>query len=125
MEFTYDGYRHLLALLRENGYAISGYDNWREFPRCAILRHDIDTSLTDAVKLGEVEAEADVHSTFFVLLRTDFYNPASAKSLELIRRLRDMGHEIGLHFDEVAYADCPPGGGALLRILSARRRHYL
>lgn len=112
MEFTYSGYRRLLSLLRENGYAIAGYDNWREFPRCVILRHDIDTSLEDAVKLGELEAEAGVRSTFFVLLRTDFYNPASAKSLATIRKLREMGHEIGLHFDETSYA--PVAGGEIL-----------
>lgn len=117
MKFTYDAYRGLLSLLRENGYAVSNYDNWRQFPRCAILRHDIDTSLTDAVKLGELEAAEGVHSTFFVLLRTDFYNPASSKSLRSIRRLREMGHDIGLHFDEVAYADCPLGGGIIEKIV--------
>ena len=55
--------------------------------------------------MGRIEAECCAPSTFFVLLTSDFYNPASQKSLALLRQLQEMGHEIGLHFDEVAYAD--------------------
>ena len=112
MEFTYDGYRNLLALLRGNGYAFADYENWREKGRCVILRHDIDESLPDAIRLGRLEAEEGVRSTWFVLLRADFYNPAAARSARLIRELHAMGHEIGLHFDEVAYSgspECQPG----------------
>ena len=47
-----------------------------------------------------------VKSTYFVLLRTDFYNPASKRTLDMLRQIRDMGHEVGLHFDEVAYQGC-------------------
>ena len=111
MNFTYDGYRRLLSLLRENKYAFSDYHHWQEQDRCVILRHDIDESLFDAVRLGGLEAEESVRSTFFVLLRTDFYNPASAASARMLRELNAMGHEIGLHFDEASYsADCPRGG---------------
>ena len=114
VEFTYSGYRNLLALLRGNGYAFADYQNWTEKEQCVILRHDIDNSLPDAARLGRLEADEGVRSTWFVLLRTDFYNPASAASSRLIRELHSMGHEIGLHFDEVAYAsapECQPGGG--------------
>ena len=104
MEFTYSGYRRLLSLLRDNGYSFTGYHNWSEQERCAILRHDVDESLSDAVRLGTLEAEEGVCSTYFVLLRTDFYNPASAVSRALIQELHAMGHEIGLHFDEMAYS---------------------
>ena len=69
-----------------------------------ILRHDIDNSLPQALRLAEIEAEEGVKSTWFVLLRTDFYNPASAASQRILCRLGELGHEIGLHFDEMAYA---------------------
>lgn len=103
MEFTYRGYRALLILLAESEYPIATYHDWETKPRCVILRHDIDTDLTQAVRLAELEAEAGVRSTYFVLLRTDFYNPASSGSLEQIHRIQALGHEIGLHFDEKAY----------------------
>ena len=94
----------LLALLRQGGYAFTGYHDYQSHPRCVILRHDIDNSLPQALRLAEIEAEEGVKSTWFVLLRTDFYNPASAASQRILRRIRELGHEIGLHFDEMAYA---------------------
>lgn len=103
MEFTYRAYRELLSLLREQGYAIRGYHDYETAPRCAILRHDIDTSLPQAVRMAELEAEDGVRSTWFVLLRTDFYNAASKAGQEALRRILSLGHEIGLHFDEASY----------------------
>lgn len=103
MEFTYAAYRELLSLLREGGYAFRDYHSYGDAPRCAILRHDIDTSLEQAVKLAELEAREGVRSTWFVLLRTDFYNAASKTGREALRHIRALGHEIGLHFDEASY----------------------
>ena len=104
MKFTYTDYRGLLSLLRQGGYAFTDYHNYQSHPRCVILRHDIDNSLPQALRLAELEATEGVKSTWFVLLRTDFYNPASAAALKTLRRIRELGHEIGLHFDEMAYA---------------------
>lgn len=103
LDFTDRAYRELLALLNMMGYSFTDYHRYQEHPRCVILRHDIDTSLEQAVRMAELEAELGVRSTYFVLLRTDFYNPASRKSREQLRRLLALGHEIGLHFDEVSY----------------------
>lgn len=108
MKFTYQAYRDMLSLLREQNYAFRQYHNYADCPRCVILRHDIDNSLEQAVKLAQTEAEAGVVSTYFVLLRTDFYNIASRAGLQAIRRIQALGHEIGLHFDETAYT--PQGG---------------
>ena len=104
MNFSYEIYRKMLKLLQEKGYAFTDYHDYQAHPRCVILRHDIDNSLPQALRLAEIEAEEGVKSTWFVLLRTDFYNPASAASQRILRRIRELGHEIGLHFDEMAYA---------------------
>lgn len=103
MKFTYHAYSDLLELLKINGYTFRDYHNYGEAHCCVILRHDIDTSLEQAERLAELEAERGVKSTYFVLLRTDFYNPASQQSQKQLRRILALGHEIGLHFDEVAY----------------------
>lgn len=103
MEFTCRAYRELLSLLRERGYAFRSYHDYEAAPRCAILRHDVDQSLDRAVRLAELEAEEGVQSTWFVLLRTDFYNAASKAGQAALRRIRSLGHEVGLHFDEASY----------------------
>ena len=103
MQFTYHAYEGLVSLLLEQGYAVKTYHTWQEAARCVILRHDIDTSLSKAVELARVEQELGVSSTYFVLLTSDFYNVASKGSLEKLRVIQSMGHELGLHFDETAY----------------------
>ena len=105
MQFTYAAYRELLKQLQDHGYDFSTYHNYEKSDRCVILRHDIDNSIEASILMGRIEAECCAPSTFFVLLTSDFYNPASQKSLALLRQLQEMGHEIGLHFDEVAYTD--------------------
>lgn len=108
MKFTYDAYRELIRLLKQNQYRVCGYhDNTRK-DKCVILRHDIDYSVEHAVRLARVEQEEGVQSTYFVLLKTDFYNPASKRVNDMLHEIKNMGHEIGLHFDEVAYPGCDP-----------------
>ncbi|MCI8844368.1 MAG: hypothetical protein HFF08_09690 [Oscillospiraceae bacterium] len=106
VEFTYRAYCGLLELLREKDYMFRNYHNYSNTRRCVILRHDIDSSLDQAVRLAELEAKAGVSSTWFILLRTNFYNVASKSGQQALRRIQALGHEIGLHFDEVFY---PPG----------------
>lgn len=104
MNFTYRDYSALIGLLRENGYALSSYVNYPGKGKCVILRHDIDYSLEQAVKLARIEKDLGVRSTYFVLLSSDFYNPASSSSYRYLHEILDLGHDIGLHFDETAYS---------------------
>lgn len=117
MEFTYRAYRGLLALLREKGCAFRGYHDYGDGGRCVILRRDIDTSLEQAVKLAEVEAGEGVRSTWFVLLRTDFYNAASKTGREALGHIRSLGHETGLHFDEASYVPALGPDGVIQNVI--------
>lgn len=103
MQFSYQAYENLLALLQSSGYQQADYWNYTEYRRPVILRHDIDTDIHQALAMAEVEAALGVRACYFVLLRTDFYNPASFSSQKMLQRIHALGHEIGLHFDEGAY----------------------
>ena len=103
MEFTHQGYRGLLHLLRDKGYAFTDYFSWMDKPRCVILRHDIDFSLDCALRFSELERAEGVASTWFVLLKTDFYNVFTEENRAKLRRLQENGGTIGLHFDESQY----------------------
>ena len=105
MEFTYGAYRDLLALLDRQGYQVATYHDWQAYPRCVILRHDIDNSPEQALALARVEREMGVHSTYFVLLRSEFYTVAARRCLETLGQIQALGHELGLHFDEKAYPE--------------------
>lgn len=105
MEFTYTSYEGLLKTLQEANYTFVDYHHFGAYPRNVILRHDIDNSVDKAIKLAELEAKLGVKSTYFVLMTSDFYNPASKKSQKGLSKIQKLGHEIGLHFDEMAYDD--------------------
>lgn len=103
MQFTYDSYKSLLESLQQNGYEYASYHNWESKEKCVILRHDIDYCVDKALEFAILEHEMGISSTYFVLVTSDFYNIFSLNNSEKLRRIRDLGHGIGLHFDEVQY----------------------
>lgn len=103
MKFTYKAYRELLALLREYGYTICDYHNYAQADRSVIIRHDIDFQIEKAVRMAEIEKETGVSSTYFVLVSSNFFNIFSKRNQDCLKQICNMGHEVGLHFDEVKY----------------------
>ncbi len=71
--------------------------------RFCFLRHDIDFSPENAVKMAEVEFGLGIRSTYTVLLSGSYYNPFERNTRNMIRKLSEMGHSVGLHFDPVAF----------------------
>jgi hypothetical protein len=63
------------------------------------MRHDVDVSLATAVEMAEVEYSRGVRATYFVMCSCEHYNPLSRIERDRIRRLVDLGHEVGLHYD--------------------------
>jgi len=111
MNFTYRGYSDLIELLKKSNYQFRNYDNWKEdfcndaISDVVIMRHDIDFSIDKAVALAKLEKSMGIRTTYFVLLTSDFYNVFSKSSTEQLKTIIGMGHEVGLHFDEMRYDD--------------------
>ncbi len=104
MDFTYAAYEEVLSFLKENRYEVCNYKTYQHSNRCVILRHDVDFSLEAALRFAELEYKNGVQSTYFILLSTSFYNLFYRKANDIIREIRAMGHDIGLHFDEANYS---------------------
>ena len=47
--------------------------------------------------MAELESEAEVVATYFLMTRSVFYNLASSEGRAAIDRLRELGHRVGLH----------------------------
>lgn len=103
MEFTYDSYKNMISLLKKEKYKFCNYENYLNKTKCIILRHDIDMNLEKAVEFAEMEKELGVYATYFILMTSDFYNICSKRNVEAICKIKQLGHNIGLHFDEVKY----------------------
>lgn len=89
-----------LAKLR---YRFATYSAFQEEGPLVLWRHDVDMSMHRALRLAEIEAEEGVTATYFVLLHSDFYNLLEPAVFERLRRIRDLGHAVGLHFDASFY----------------------
>ena len=68
-----------------------------------ILRHDVDFSLEDALRIAKIEYDLGIKSTFFILLHSELYNPLGYVSSKLISSILKLGHKIALHYDEIFF----------------------
>ncbi len=88
--FTLKHYFEVLDYAKEK-YSICPV---KEFPklkkkeRIIILRHDVDLSLHHALKMARAEAEHGLRATYFVMLRSQFYNVLSEENLpKFVRKI--------------------------------------
>lgn len=103
MEFTYDAYKNMIQLLRKHGYAFCDYWNYEEYDKSVIMRHDVDQDLEKALEFSDIERELGISATYYVLMTSNFYNVFSGKNREILKKICENGHAIGLHFDETQY----------------------
>jgi hypothetical protein len=65
--------------------------------RYIALRHDIDFAPHHSLEMAELEHASGVRSTFHVLVDGHFYNPLQPGVIHQLRRIHELGHEIGVH----------------------------
>ena len=108
LDFTLEHYAEILAAIKENHETLSFRDvsyvgrDLLKLDRFVIMRHDVEISLTAALRLAELDHAAGIRSTFFLLYSSD-YNIFEPSGAAIVRRILDLGHDIGLHYDLQAY----------------------
>jgi hypothetical protein len=122
-DFTEHAYAEMLRTLKAAGYSFARFAE-RPRGRHALLRHDVDYSMHRAVRIAEIEAEEQVVSTYFLMVRSRFYSLAEPETAKLVSRLLACGHDVGLHFDGEIY-DTSHWSAAELEGAIARERHLL
>lgn len=99
-DFTHRAYASLLTTLRGAGFALLPFDALGAGPAppspTCLLRHDVDRLPARAVALARVEHGLGVRATYFVRMR-NARGPRAA-----VRALRELGHEIGYHYEDFA-----------------------
>tara|TARA_B100000029_G_scaffold507211_2_gene591380 strand:- start:2687 stop:3418 length:732 start_codon:yes stop_codon:yes gene_type:complete len=96
--FSYNHYRDTLKRYKEK-YEFNTFGSSKE--NDIILRHDVDASLDAALKIAEIDNEVGISSTFFIYFHSEFYNPFELKSSKIIFKMLELGHKIGLHYNEL------------------------
>jgi len=102
-KFTYDVYTKLLDTLSERYRLIQFSQTKHTNPPYVVLRHDVDFSLDAALRMAKLEKSMNVLSTYSVLLSHKLYNIFEQDSVKILKQIRDLGHEIILHYDPELY----------------------
>jgi hypothetical protein len=98
-DFTLPAYARLCVALRDADYVSLGMADYLARPsdsrpeRCVLLRHDIESSATKAVAMGELERRHGLVATYFFRVKRSVFRP------EAMRALAGLGHEIGYHYE--------------------------
>ncbi len=106
-DFTIAAYRTLLEAASGAGYGVADFDNIDPEARQIVLRHDVDFWPEASLPLADVEHSLGLSAWYFFLVRSDAYTIASPNTVAVLKRLRQLGHRIGLHFDTSLFPDDP------------------
>jgi len=95
--FSYNEYKNIIKLVNSHLPIIDFSDVTKTTDKFCVLRHDIEFSIDRAYELAKIEKDLGVVSTYTVQVRNNTYNALSEKNIDLIRKIKDLGHHIGLH----------------------------
>ncbi len=120
-DFSLDHYKKCLSSAIEKKYRffkVSDVDLAIKNRMSIIMRHDVDTQLDIALEMAEIEYLQNIASTFFIRFHSHSYNPMCLKDAYKIKKIGEMGHEIGLHYELDFYSilDSDPKDGIRMEI---------
>ncbi len=102
--FTIENYEKLIYLARNKGFQfILHKDEFNNDRKDIIWRHDVEFSPDIALTMAEIEFQAGVKTTYFFQLHCDYYNTLSSYYTNILKKIKNLGHHIGLHFDSHYY----------------------
>jgi len=103
MEFTYASYKALVNWISNKGYTFSNFNEFNSIQKSVVMRHDIDLSVEKALEMALIDHSLGVKSTFFFLITSNFYNLMTSENKIKLKKIIELKHTIGLHFDELQY----------------------
>ena len=105
MSFSYAAYQSILETLLSTRISVTFPERNQTYAPRFIMRHDIDYGLEYLGEIPSIEASIGVRATYFVQIRSDWYNPFSPVQADAIERSLALGHRLGLHVNCPCDAD--------------------
>ena len=102
--FTFKHYNEIIKTALQNGYKFLLFgENYKKHKKIIYLRHDVDISPNNVLKMANIEHKKGIKAVYFYLLHDVFYGILEKRVFDDMKELLKMGHEIGLHFDPEFY----------------------
>lgn len=92
--FTHEEY---VKIITSYVHRVSTFSEALELSDFVIIRHDVEFSVSRALKLAQLENSKGVKSTYFFQVMSSAYNPFSNVHCEAIQKIKSLGHSVGLH----------------------------
>lgn len=70
-----------------------------------LIRHDVDITPWAALAMAELERDEGVETTYYFRLHAPYYNLLDHGTLEVVRAIAGLGHEVGLHYEPGYFLD--------------------
>lgn len=105
LDFSYDSYYLLLKTLLAHDYKSRLIGVTAENEKVLYLRHDVDVDYLGVLPMAEIEHSLGMKSTWYFLSNCPIYNLCSKELRDIIFRLHELGHQVGLHVDATCYED--------------------
>lgn len=102
MDFTQAKYASIIEAALSAGYSIYPIRDWYDAPikegRALIVRHDVDRRPWNALEMAQRERALGVRTSYYFRSLPCSFVP------EVITGIRDLGHEIGYHYEDWSLA---------------------
>ena len=99
-DFTIKNYESLIKALLLQNYqflTLEEYSNHNDLNiRIIVMRHDVDSWPSNALKMARIEHEMRVKATYYFRMHRQSYNE------KIIQEIAALGHEIGYHYEDLA-----------------------
>lgn len=96
-DFTLSAYEEYLKELKHSFSLILKFDEFLKketIPQSfCIIRHDVDRRPGNALLMAQIEKSMGIKSTYYFRVKPHVFKP------DIIRRISDMGHEVGYHYE--------------------------
>ena len=101
MDFTLEKYRAVLEMISSLKIPVYGISSWlKNNPKNGILlRHDVDRKAHNSLKMAKLEYEYSFATTYNFRITKGSFKP------DIIRKISDLGHEIGYHYEDLSMAN--------------------
>ena len=101
-DFTLEVYRDFLIALINQGYHLTSYEEYLNLSdrapdlKTVILRHDVDRLPQNSLATARLQASLGVKGAYYFRIVPQSFQP------DYIEKIRDLGHEIGYHYEDLA-----------------------
>lgn len=103
-DFTLSAYHALLDHLQAAQYRFQTFSAFLQNPaeRTVMLRHDVDDRKLHSLAFAKIQHERGIVGTYYFRMVPESFDEG------VIREMRDMGHEIGYHYEDMDFANGDP-----------------